>query len=148
MSKTLKTPKGRINNPEITFTFHIKERAFFLKMTQVFKTGSLYQERLSNVCKYRISDKDKLTEVINLINGKFRTPKIKYLYRAIDHLNLLYNTNIQKLPLDTSNIDSNAWLVGFTDADGNFSISLEGSYALVLWENKSQKRGRLNVCFL
>ena len=101
-------------------------------MKQVFKTGSLYQERLSNVCKYRISDKDKLTEVINLINGKFRTPKIKYLYRAIDLVNLLYNTNIQKLPLDTSNLDSKAWLAGFTDADGNFYISLEGSYALVL----------------
>ncbi len=63
-------------------------------MQQVFKTGSLCQERLSNVCKYRISDRDKLTEVINLINGKYRTPKIKHLCRAIDHLNLLYNTNI------------------------------------------------------
>ena len=30
-SKTLKSPKGRINNPQITFTFHIKERAFFKK---------------------------------------------------------------------------------------------------------------------
>ena len=39
--------------------------------------------------------------MINLINGKLRTPKIKYLHRAIAHLNLLYNTNIEKLPLDT-----------------------------------------------
>lgn len=31
-SKTLKSPKGRINNPQITFPFHIKERAFFAKM--------------------------------------------------------------------------------------------------------------------
>jgi len=83
--------------------------------------------------------------VINLINGKFRSAKIKYLSIAIDHLNLLYNTNIQKLPLDTSNLYSNAWLAGFTDADGNFSISLEGSYALVLSENKSQKIGRLKL---
>lgn len=85
--------------------------------------------------------------MINLINGKFRTPKIKYLYKAIDHLNLLYNTNIQKLPLDASNLESNAWLAGFTDADGNFSVSLEGSYALVLSENKSQKRGRVKCVF-
>jgi len=46
--------------------------------------------------------------MINLINGKFRSGKIKYLSRAIDHLNLLYNTNIQKLPLDTYNLYSNA----------------------------------------
>ena len=54
---------------------------------------------------YRISDRDKLTQVINLINGKFTRPKTKYLSRAIDHLNLLYNTKIQKLPLDLSNLD-------------------------------------------
>jgi hypothetical protein len=46
--------------------------------------------------------------MINLINGKFRTPKVKYLYKAIDHINLLYNTNIEKLPLDDSNLGSNA----------------------------------------
>lgn len=46
--------------------------------------------------------------MISLINGKFRTPKIKYLNRAIDHLNITHNANIDKLPLDTSDLDSNA----------------------------------------
>jgi hypothetical protein len=66
----------------------------------------LYQEK--NACKYSISEKNKLIEVINLVNGKFRTPKIKYLYRAIDRINMIHNTNIEKLPLDNSNIESNA----------------------------------------
>ncbi len=82
-----------------------------------------------------------------MINRKFKTPKIKYLSRAIDHLNILYNTNIQKLPLNSYNLDSNAWLAGFTDADDNFSISLEGYYALVLSDNTSQKRGRVKCVF-
>jgi hypothetical protein len=69
----------------------------------------LYQETfLKNICKYRISEKGKLIEIINLINGKFRTPKIKYLYKAIDHINMIHKTNIEKLPLDNSNIESNA----------------------------------------
>lgn len=86
-----------------------------------------------------------MIEIINLINGKFRTPKIKYLSRAIDHLNITHNANIDKLPLDTSNLESNGWLSGFTDADGHFQISLQGNYSL----NKSVhlKRGRVKCTF-
>jgi len=65
-----------------------------------------------------------LIDIINLINGKFRTPKVKYLHRAIVHLNAAHNTNIEKLPLDISNMESSAWLAGFTHADGHFQISL------------------------
>ena len=144
-SKTLISPKNRINNPQITFTFHIKEKPVFTKIKQVLDTGSLYQEKQNNTCKYRISKTNKLIEVINMINGKFRTPKIKYLHKAIDYLNLLYNANIKKLPLDNSSLDSNAWLAGFSDADGHFQISLEGNYSL----NKSRHtiRGRVKCIF-
>lgn len=67
-------------------------------------TGSLYKETLSYVCKYRITETEKLIKKVNLIKGKFRIPKIKYLYRAIDQVNILYNANIEKLLLDISNI--------------------------------------------
>jgi hypothetical protein len=55
---------------------------------------------------YRISGLNTLIEVISLINGKFRTPKIKYLHKAIDRINIIYSLNIEKLPLDTSNLGS------------------------------------------
>lgn len=117
------------NNPEITFTFHKKERTFFETIKQIFKTGSLYEERLSNVSiKYLI----KLIQVVNLINGKFRRPKIKCLYKAFDHSNLLYSKNIQKLALNNPNMGSNPWITGFADADDNFIISLEGCYGQTL----------------
>jgi hypothetical protein len=70
-----------------------------------------------------------------------RTPKYEVLYRAINWYNnyivknkdsklpitknllsLIYPINC--LPLDESAIDSNNWLSGFTDADGNFSINI------------------------
>jgi hypothetical protein len=144
-SKGLKSIKGRINNPQITFTFHLKEKPFFAKLKTIFNTGSLYQEKTNDVCKYRISETSKLIEIINLINGKFRTPKVKYLYRAIDHVNIIHNTNIEKLPLDNSNIETNPWLSGFTDADGHFQISLEGNYGLN--KSLSADRGRVKCIF-
>jgi hypothetical protein len=49
-----------------------------------------------------------VTNVINLVNGKFRTPKILALHKAIDNLNKFRETNLDKLPLDTSSLDSNA----------------------------------------
>lgn len=53
-----------------------------------------------------------------------RTPKIEALHRAINWFNEFYNYSIDCLGLDLSPIDSNAWLAGFTDGDGNFSITL------------------------
>lgn len=53
-----------------------------------------------------------------------RTPKIEALHRAINWFNEFDNCNINCLGLDLSPIDSNAWLAGFTDGGGNFSISL------------------------
>lgn len=85
----------------------------YLHLKELFGTGSLYKDKtlykgeLNNVCKYRISEKNKLIEVINLINGKFRTPKIKCLHKAIDYINEVHKVNIEKFPLDTSNILSN-----------------------------------------
>ncbi len=40
--------------------------------------------------------------------------------------------NIKIKPLDTSDIGSNAWLAGMTDADGNFSINLINSKIVLI----------------
>ena len=60
------------------------------------------------MCRYNITNADAVINVINLVNGKFRTPKIQALHNAINNLNKWRNANLLKLPLDTSNIDSNA----------------------------------------
>jgi len=121
-SKTLKSPNGRIYNPRIFFTFHKKEKPLYLHLKGVLNTGGINEVKLSNVCRYSINEKNKLIEIIKLINGKFRTPKIKFLHKAIDRINLIHRTNINKLPLDSSDLETNAWLAGMTDADGNLYI--------------------------
>lgn len=48
-----------------------------------------------------------------------------------------------KLPLDTSSLDSNAWLAGFIDTDGHFSIKLTGIYG----SDDLETRGRVRCVF-
>jgi hypothetical protein len=52
-----------------------------------------------------------------------RTPKLEALHRLIDFLQDKNRAiGITKMPLDMSPINSNSWLSGFTDADGNFNV--------------------------
>jgi hypothetical protein len=54
-----------------------------------------------------------------MINGNMRTPKIYSLYNLIDWLNF---KEIHKKPLNDSPLDSNAWLSGYIEAEGHFSV--------------------------
>jgi hypothetical protein len=80
-------------------------------------------------------------KIIIIIKGYMRTPKIEALNRAILWLNnYILESKNSKLPstlsileqirpieiqsIDNSPIENNSWLAGFTDADGNFSISI------------------------
>lgn len=47
------------------------------------------------------------------------------------------------MPLDTSSLGSNAWLAGFIDADGDFSIKLTGGYG----SDDTLIRGRVQCVF-
>lgn len=99
----------------------------YVKIKQLLNTGVIYEEK-TEVCRYSITNSDDVINIINLVNGKFRTPKVLALYKAIDNLNQWRNASLFKLPLDTSSLESNGWLSGFIDTDGNFSMKLTGSY--------------------
>ena len=100
----------------------------FIKLKDILKCGNIYKEKIG-VCRFQITSAKDTISIINLINGYFRLPKIEALYRAIDNLNRWRGANISKLLLDESDLYSNAWLAGFTDADRNFSVKLAGYYA-------------------
>jgi len=129
-------------SPKFVFTFHSNEIPMYQKLQQVLGSGVIYKEK-SGICRYSITNSDEVIRVINMVNGKFRTPKIQALYKAMDNLNTWRNANLLKLPLDTSSLDSNAWLAGMLDTDGNFSIKLTGSYG----SDDSEVRGRVRCVF-
>jgi hypothetical protein len=86
------------------FTFDKKEKPLYMRLKEIFGMGSFYEVKSTNACRYTINEKHTLIKLINLVNGKFRTPKIEYLYKVIDYINIVRNANINKLPIDNSNL--------------------------------------------
>lgn len=65
-----------------------------------------------------------LYSLCNLVNGRFRTPKLEALHRLINWLNAYGKFNsLELLPIDSSTLTSNYWLAGFSDSDSNFLIT-------------------------
>jgi hypothetical protein len=94
-------------SPAIVFTFHEREMPLYKRLKEVLNSGSINTEKSGN-CRFRITNANAVIKVINLVNGKFRTPKIEALGRAINNLNKWRGANLTLLPLDTSDIGSNA----------------------------------------
>lgn len=94
---------------------------YLQKLTQC---GTVYLKQNRGYVLWQIQDIVGVYTIISIINGYMRTPKIEALHRAIDWLNKYENTKLIKQDLDKSDINSNSWLAGFTDGDGNFSINL------------------------
>ena len=102
-------------------TFNIKDKPLADKLLGYIGKGSM-QRRKTNSVELRFSAFKSLKKIVNLINGKFRTPKIDQFYKLIDWMNKKHSLNIEKLPLDNSSLLNNNWLAGFIDADGSFYI--------------------------
>lgn len=84
--------------------------------------GNIYRTKGKNTVRWRIKEFKSVVNVVNSINGKLKSLKINRFYSMIDFLNLYYGTKTDKLPLDNSLLNSNAWLAGFIDSDGCFQI--------------------------
>lgn len=118
--KALKSSSGINTWAKIEIIFALKDAPSAEFLQKIFG-GNIYRISGKNCVKWSIQAKKSVTFIVNCINGKFRTPKYDTLCKLIDFLNEK-GDNIQILPLDTSPLDSNAWLAGFIDSDGCFGI--------------------------
>lgn len=119
-----KDSKAKRYLPKILIVFSLNDSPLAEKLISITKVGKLYNKSQQGCVIWHIQKIEDVIKIINLINGYMRTPKIEALYRAIKWYNDFYKTNIEPLGLDQSPLNSNAWLAGFTDGDGNFSINL------------------------
>ena len=119
-----KDSKAKKYLPKILIVFSVPDKPLAEKLISIIKVGKLYIKLNQGCVIWQIQKIEDVIKIIKLINGYMRTPKIEALHRAIKWYNDYYGTNIEPLGLDLSCIDSNAWLAGFTDGDGNFSINL------------------------
>ena len=119
-----KNSKSKVYRPKIIILFNIKDRPLAEKLSAVLKVGKVVSRASAGHVLLQILAKEEVLKIINLINGHMRTPKIEALHRAINWINEKDKSSIPCLGLDTSSLNSNSWLAGFTDADGNFSITV------------------------
>ena len=112
---------NKIIYPMITLTFNSKDFPLISIIQERLDIGHIYKVKGQNAYTYRISNLINLFKFINIINGNIRTPKIYKLNKLIDYLNNKGYV-INKYPLDFTPLNSNAWLSGFIEADGHFSV--------------------------
>lgn len=121
--KTNRDKKNRLRYAKVKTVFHLKDRPLAELLKNRFGGNFEVHE---NYLVWNITDLENLRLMCNTINGYLRTPKIHRFHRLIDYINQR-STNvseIKKLELDKSSIESNAWLAGFSDADANFHIMI------------------------
>jgi hypothetical protein len=121
--KTERSSKGKLNYPSIQILFHLKDLPLALLIQKKLGFGSLIRKKGLNAYTLYINDKKGILNLVKLLNGNMKTPKIYSFYRLIDWLNNKYlNLNLIKLPLNNDSLNNNAWLTGIIESDGHFSI--------------------------
>jgi hypothetical protein len=120
--KKERNEKNQLNYPSIQIVFNLKDLPLALILQKVLSCGSIQKKKGVNAYIFSINNLKGIILVTNLINGYMRTSKINKFYLLIDWLNQYHHLNIIKKDKDISSLDSNAWLSGLIDADGQFSI--------------------------
>ena len=134
----------------------MKDLPLALMIQKELKNGSLSRKKGVNAYILTIKSIEGLLLLTSIINGNMRTPKIYALNSLIDWLNLKFEgINIPKKSLNNSPLDSNAWLSGFIEADGHFSVrtTTTSKYPRVeckfeLWQRQIDHNGINNLFFL
>ena len=144
--KTERSAKGKLNYPCINLVFHLRDFPLGQLIQKELGTGSLSRMKGVNAYLLQINSLEGMLKLINLLNGNMRTSKMNSLYNLIDWLNYKHSDlNIIKKPLDSSSIDSNAWLSGFIEADGSFSIFLNKDSIRIRFSLTQSSKNKLGI---
>jgi hypothetical protein len=103
-----KNYKSKVYRPKILIVFNIHDKPLAVKLSALLKVGKVIDRSNAGHVLLQILAKKEVLEIINLINGRMRTPKIEALHRAISWINTQDNSTIPFLGLDTSSINSNS----------------------------------------
>ncbi len=153
--KTVRSVKGTINYPSIQRVFHLKDLPLALLIQKELGHGSLSKKKGANAYIYTVNNLEGLILLVSLLNGNMKTNKIEALHRLIDWYNQYRNTTFEKKGFNTDSLTSNAWLSGFIEADGHFSIrsTESGKYPKIeckfeLSQRRKDENQRDNFFFL
>ena len=145
LSKVINS-KGKISYPYIAITFVNKDLPLVNKFIKIFG-GRLRIKTKENAIVWIINSHKELVNLIHLMNGYLRTPKITQFNELIIWLNDKYHYNIPICSPDNSDLNNNGWLAGFIDADGGFKIRYTEK-RIDEYSNKVVTKGRIEVRFV
>lgn len=115
--------KGCLSYPSVQLCFHLKDFPLAQLIQKNLGHGSIARKYGKNAYILTINNFEGLFLIVSLLNGNMRTPKINALHMLIDHLNGRFmSLNFLKKPLDNTDLLDNAWLSGFIEAEGHFSV--------------------------
>lgn len=114
---------GKNYNPHFVITFDDKQYPLVLKLKTLIG-GNIRHKKDNHAYTLSITSITGLINIITLLNGFIRTPKLYKFNLLIDWVNNKSGSNFIKHEPDISNINSNAWFSGFTEADGSFDIRI------------------------
>ena len=96
---------------------------FYIKKELGFGSASV-QDKTNKTHHYRVRDKNNIFKLIQIFNGNIVTKhKLSQFKLWVDAFNKIYKTNIQCVENKHVFTLNNAWLSGFTDAEGCFTSS-------------------------
>lgn len=122
------TTLDRVLNPRIIFTSHVNNLGIYAYIQSKLGGIGRFQSNGDKLIRYIIGDMQGIVAIVNMLNGKLRTPKNQRLNDLINFINVKYSLSITNSLLDSSNLGSNSWFSGFTEADGHFGLKIiEGS---------------------
>lgn len=97
---------------------------FYIKKELGFGSVSV-QDKINNTHHFRVRDKNGFLKLIHIFNGNLLTEKTNNQFLLwLEAFNKLYGTHIEFLPNKSHPTLDNAWLSGFTDSEGCFTISV------------------------
>jgi len=107
--KRERSPLGKLYYPSIQISFDIRDLALALVIQKTLGFGSITKTKSNNSCRLTINSYESLIMLVNLLNGKFKTVKIKDFHLLIDFLNNRFpGLNIVKQKLDQTPLSSSS----------------------------------------
>lgn len=122
--------KGTLKYASVSISFATKDRPAAEYLKSLLGHGSIHDKSKSNASVLTINGIDGLVMLVDMLNGEIRGGKYGQFELLVEYVNRKAGTHFDVMPINTSPLSSNAWLAGFTDADGSFQVrtSLEALY--------------------
>lgn len=131
----INTNKNRNNkNLEFKITQSSNDAQILFYIKKNLGIGSVsVQDKNNNTHQFRIRDKNGILKIINIFNGNIYLNKTQNKFKEfVEIYNETYKTNIKILENKNEPTLENAWLAGFTDAEGCFTISfIKNKYFII-----------------